>query len=73
MPIMLGLTVRAAKKKKLPPKIPRSPMFHDDPHLEENEADDENQEDHQNEEIQPQNPLPKVIFVRPAPDSENHI
>ena len=73
MPIMLGLTVRAAKQKKLPPKIPKSPMFHDDPHLEEDVPEDI-QEDHQNsEEIQPQIPLPQVIFVKPAPDLENHI
>ena len=49
MPIMLGLTVRAAKQKKLPPKIPKSPMFHDDPHLEEDVPEDI-QEDHQNNE-----------------------
>ena len=29
MPIMIGLTLRAAKKKKLPPQIPMKPMFHE--------------------------------------------
>ena len=30
MPVLLGLTIRAAKKKKPAPKIPHGPMFHDD-------------------------------------------
>ena len=29
MPIIIGLTLRAAKKKKLPPQIPMKPMFHE--------------------------------------------
>ena len=29
MPIMIGLTLRAAKKKKLLPQIPMKPMFHE--------------------------------------------
>ena len=33
MPIILGLTLRAAKRKKPPPVIPNKPMFHDDPYL----------------------------------------
>ena len=42
MPILLGLTIRAAKKKKPAPKIPHGPMFHDDSNfdqVEENEND----------------------------------
>ena len=30
MPVLLGLTIRSAKKKKPAPKIPIGPMFHDD-------------------------------------------
>ena len=30
MPVLLGLTIRSAKKKKPAPKIPSRPMFHDD-------------------------------------------
>ena len=30
MPVLLGLTIRAAKKKKPAPKIPQGPMFHGD-------------------------------------------
>ena len=42
MPILIGLTIRAAKHKKVAPAIPKGPMFHD-------EDDDLNQDQHNNQ------------------------
>ena len=50
MPVLLGLTIRSAKKKKPAPKIPSGPMFHDDSTSgpEEDSANLEGQEENQN-------------------------
>ena len=55
MPVLLGLTIRAAKKKKPAPKIPRRPMFHDDSNsdqVEENENDISGNKPHFNPQTQ---------------------
>ena len=55
MPVLLGLTIRAAKKKKPAPKIPRRPMFHDDSNsdqVEENENDISGKKPHFNPQTQ---------------------
>ena len=78
MPLMLALTLKAAKHKKPLPKIPQKPMFHDDPYLEEEnneENDDVNAEQHA-EEICDQQAKPstsRIIMVKPAPDTESHM
>ena len=55
MPVLLGLTIRAAKKKKPAPKIPNEPMFHDDSNfddqVEENENDISDNKHHSNPQI----------------------
>ena len=54
MPILLGLTIRAAKKKKPAPKIPHGPMFHEDSNLdqvEENQNDISESKRHSNPQI----------------------
>ena len=54
MPILLGLTIRAAKKKKPAPKIPHGPMFHEDLNLdqvEENQNDISESKRHSNPQI----------------------
>ena len=73
MPIMILLTIRANKKKKVAPIIPKGPMYHDDNesveeaiemqdiHVEnENSQNDESMSD--NSEILP---VPKLIHVKP--------
>ena len=40
MPALVGLTIRAAKKKKPAPKIPHEPMFHDDSNFDQVEEND---------------------------------
>ena len=55
MPVLLGLTIRAAKKKKPAPKIPHGPMFHDDSNsdqVEENVNDISGNKPHFNSQIQ---------------------
>ena len=54
MPALLGLTIRAAKKKKPAPKIPHEPMFHDESNfdqVEENENDISDNKHHSNPQI----------------------
>ena len=55
MPVLLGLTIRAAKKKKPAPKIPHGPMFHDDSNsnqVEENENEISGNKPHFNPQTQ---------------------
>ena len=55
MPVLLGLTIRAAKKKKPAPKIPHGPMFHDDSNsdqVEKNKNDISGNKPHFNPETQ---------------------
>ena len=78
MPLMLALTLKAAKHKKPLPKIPQKPMFHDDPYLEEEnnkENDDVNAEQHAEDVNEEQaRPSPsRMIMVKPAPDAESHM
>ena len=76
MPIMLALTIKAAKKKKPLPKIPQKPMFHDDENDEEagnsEFKDDVETPNHEDEYHQPQPSTSKVIYVKPA-DPNNTI
>ena len=82
MPIMLSMTIKAAKKKKPLPKIPQKPMFHDE--NDEEAGNDENKDEDQDDEtpnqdhefIQPQPSTSKVIYVKPADPNntiENHM
>ena len=78
MPLMLALTLKAAKHKKPLPKIPQKPMFHDDPYLEEenNEENNDVDEEQHAEDINDQQPGPptsRIILVKPAPDAESHM
>ena len=86
MPVMIGLTIRAAKHKKPAPVLPNGPMFHeqsdddDDGHgNEEHEMNDVNM-DEQVQEV-PSDDYdssvvghPNIIYVQPIiHDSEHHI
>ena len=85
MPVMIGLTIRAAKHKKPAPVLPKGPMFHeqsddDDGHEnEEHEMNDVNV-DEQVQEV-PSDDYdssvvghPNIIYVQPIiHDSEHHI
>ena len=45
LPICVGLTLKVAmkKKKKTAPVIPKHPMFHDDPNIEDSSENDQNE------------------------------
>ena len=73
MPIMILLTIRANKKKKVAPIIPKGPMYHDD-----NESVEEaiemqdihvENEHSQNDESMSENSevlhFPRIIYVKP--------
>ena len=73
MPIMILLTIRANKKKKVAPIIPKGPMYHDDNksfeeaiEMRDIPADNENSQDDEfmseNSEVYP---VPKIIHVKP--------
>lgn len=63
MPIMIGLTIRAAKHQKPSPKIPKGPMFHDSD-IDESTSEHEVQASNE-EEIVQQPTFPKIIQVLP--------
>ena len=63
MPIMIGLTIRAAKHHKPSPKIPKGPMFHD-PDIESTSEHEEVQVSN-GEAIVQQPTFPKTIHVLP--------
>ena len=63
MPIMIGLTIRAAKYHRTPPKIPRGPMFHE-PEIESVSEHGEAQVTNGEDIIQQPN-FPKIIHVLP--------
>ena len=77
MPLMLALTLKAAKNKKPLPKIPQKPMFHDDPYLEEdieeNNEDNVDQHTEENNDVQAKPSTSRTIFVKPAPEAESHM
>ena len=76
MPAMIALTLKAAKKKKTSPKIPKAPMFHDDDEDEqEEEVSNENRELQlsTNNDSNHQPTSSRIIYVKPAPDIESHI
>ena len=72
MPIMILLTIRANKKKKIAPTIPKGPMYHDNESVEEaiemQEIPAENdipQDDELISENSEVYPVPKIIYVKP--------
>ena len=71
MPVILGLTIRAALKEKPKPQISKTLNFHDD------SEDITNQENIQGYEMEPKAVSSRIIKVKPinkeAEDFENHI
>ena len=70
MPILLGLTIRAVKKKKPAPKIPHEPMFHDDSNfdqVEENENDISDNKHHSNPQIHKESAEKKAPNIPQGP------
>ena len=78
MPLMIGLTLRAAKHKKPTPVIPKGPMFHEDINIDINDRGEEIQIEtsYSNNFEAPEvsvslsshesvSPKPNVIFVKP--------
>ena len=73
MPIMILLTIRANKKKKIAPTIPKGPMYHDDNEsveeaIEMREIPAENnipQDDEFISENSEVYPVPRIIHVKP--------
>ena len=71
MPMLLGLTLRAAKQKSPPPVIPHKPHFHNDPNIEDSSSDTQNRTPEPN--VQSRNnqilnvmPNSNLIHVQPA-------
>ena len=68
MPVILGLTIKAALKEKPKPQISKTLNFHD------NGEDITNQENTQGYEMQPKAVSSRIINVKPLnEDVENHI
>ena len=64
MPILLGLTIRAAKNKKPAPKIPHGPMFHEDSNLDQVEKNEKSDNKHHfNDQIQEESAMKKAPEV----------
>ena len=84
MPILIGLSIRAARHKKPAPVIPRGPMFHEDINININHrreeiqmevphpVDVQDQDDHislsSHDSVSPK---PNVIYVKPCSESPN--
>ena len=73
MPMLLGLTLRAAKQKSPSPVIPHKPHFHNDPNIEDSSSDDQNrtpepnvQGERRNSQVLNVMPNSNVIQVQPA-------
>ena len=68
MPVILGLTIKAALKEKTKPQISKTLNFHDD------SEDVTNQENNQDYEKEPTAVSSRIINVKPInEDVENHI
>ena len=76
MPILIGLSIRAAKHKKPAPKIPKGPIFHEDINIDisdrgeeiqmSNSIGSEDQNNYEGSSSDTLSPKPKIINVKPC-------